>query len=60
MFLKTVFSCLLFLLVSVSLFFVSLSCDDSGNNPSTVTDPVEWVGRFKVLPSGEGWTICVM
>ena len=40
MFLKTVFSCLLFLLVSVSLFFVSLSCDDSGNNPSTVTDPV--------------------
>lgn len=61
MFLKTVFSCVFIFLVSVSLFFVSLSCDDNGNNPSQVTEPdtisdpdtipdpeVKWVGTFRI------------
>lgn len=39
MFYKTALSCLFFLLVSVSLFFVSLSCDDNGGNPTVVEDP---------------------
>ncbi len=51
--LKTAFSCAFVVLVSFSLFFVSLSCDDNGNNPTTVEGPdgpedPEWVGNFKV------------
>lgn len=64
MFLKTAFSCAFIVMVSVSLFFISLSCDDNVNptivNDQDTTDQdttdqdtitptdPEWVGNFKV------------